>query len=85
LVIGIKSSSLVRLYINSLVDYTNARNHEGFLFIKCRLRAELSTTSSMSEGVQLLALPPKLRRLEGEMKRGKQRPSLNIILTGRFL
>ncbi len=40
---------------------------------------------SEGEGVQLLALPPKLRRLEGGHKRGKQRPSINIILIGRSL
>jgi hypothetical protein len=71
---------LSRLYINSLLDVSNARNHQGFLYIKCQLLS--STRQDGGQGIQLLPLPPKLRRLDSAQQRGSQHTSINIILTG---
>jgi hypothetical protein len=70
-------SILFRQYINSLLDVSNTKDHDDFLLIKCQL-----AEPSVGDGVQLLILPPKLRRKQTDLLRGKQRISISVILTG---
>jgi hypothetical protein len=59
------------------LDVSNTKDHDDFLLIKCQL-----AEPSVGDGVQVLILPPKLRRKQTDLLRGKQRISISIILTG---
>lgn len=91
------SSSALAFYINSILDESNKKIHQGFIFVKCQLDLSMtvknkSTEGNVSskiprEGVQLLVLPPKLSLVKHSAKKSteqtpKKHISINLIKLG---